>query len=82
MHVDVLLFGPEAASVGAGRLGVDLPAGDTTCAQIRSAMSRLEPRLGPSLATARFAVNHQFVDDAHVITPGDEIALIGPVSGG
>jgi molybdopterin converting factor small subunit len=82
MHVDVLLFGPEAASVGASHLGVDLPAGESTCGQIRSAMSRLEPRLAPSLTIARFAVNHQFVDDTHVIAPDDEIALIGPVSGG
>jgi molybdopterin converting factor small subunit len=38
--------------------------------------------LRPLLGTARFAVNSEFVSLTHSVREGDEVALIGMVSGG
>ncbi len=77
----VLLFGPEAAAVGAPHVDLDLSL-PCDCAQVRERLARAAPELAPALASARFAVNHAFADDSHTVHPGDEVALIGLVSGG
>jgi len=81
MTVEVLLFGPERAAVGADRVRVPL-ADERTCAALRAGLAAAAPALAPALATARFAVNSRFVADSYGIGEGDEVALIGMVSGG
>jgi molybdopterin converting factor small subunit len=75
------LFGPEAAAVGTSwiDLRVKTPA---TCADVREQLAAAQTSLRPLLAGARFAVNSEFAPLDRVIQPGDEVALIGMVSGG
>ncbi len=66
----------------------DLFGGDTvavaadTVAGLRLALNALRPAAAPLLARCRVAVNLEFVDDDHAVTPADEVAVIPPVSGG
>ena len=81
MQVRVLLFGAEAQAAGSATLDVRVDPG-STCLVVRDRMAELSPALRPLLRAARFAVNTEFVPLDHVIGEGDEIALIGMVSGG
>lgn len=81
MRVDVLLFGPQAAAAGARRISLDV-APPASVAGVRGALASACPSLGASLATSRLAVNRRFAPDDAEIAAGDEIALIGLVSGG
>ena len=81
MRVRVLLFGAEADAVGRRDVSVDAGAAPT-CADLRDRLAREHPALTPFLHAARFAVNTEFADPARPIRPGDEVALIGLVSGG
>lgn len=67
--------------MGANDLVIDV--GDSTsCAELRSHLRERYPGLVASLEHARFAVNSEFAEDDRVIRAGDEVALIGLVSGG
>ncbi len=81
MRVEVKLFGAEARLFGAESLSVDLDA-PATCGDLRDAMRAVAPVLASSLGWARFAVNGRYADDAAPVEEGDELALIGLVSGG
>lgn len=81
MRIEVKLFGAEARLLGADTLAVDLDA-PATCGELRDAMRAVAPALASSLGWARFAVNGRYADDATTIDAGDELALIGLVSGG
>lgn len=82
MTIDVLLFGPAAEAAQTGRLPVPVEGGAVTCAELRQRLATLVPALERLLPASRFAVNHAFVADSHVVRPTDEVALIGLVSGG
>jgi len=79
MRVTVKLFGPERQAAGADSVGVDVNDG-ATCADVRTKLGEAHAGLGES--HTRFAVNQSFVTDDHVLSAGDEVALIGLVSGG
>lgn len=81
MTLRVLIFGPQAAKAGRDHVAVTL-AGDRTCAAVIRAIAEACPVLAPTLAGARVAVNSRFADPEHIVREGDEIALIGMVSGG
>lgn len=81
MRVEVKLFGAEAHAVGGDCVVVDLDA-PATCGDLRGAMRAVAPALASSLGWARFAVNGRYADDSTPIAEGDELALIGLVSGG
>lgn len=81
MMVRVLLFGPEAAAAGRAFVDADAPPGATS-ADIKAAVARACPAVAPLLGPARLAVNAEFVPDGRAVCPGDEVALIGLVSGG
>jgi len=81
-RIKVRLFGVEARSLGRSELELDLPQAAPTCADVRRAAAAAAPRLASWLAICRFAINHAFVDEAAAVGPGDEVALIGMVSGG
>ena len=73
MTVTVLLFAHLRESHGPA-MTVELPAG-ATVADLRAALP-FDP------AGYQVAVNLQFADDADPVRPGDEVAVIPPVSGG
>jgi MoaE-MoaD fusion protein len=61
----------------------DLALGDgATVAQAIDALAALHEPVAKLRGRFRVAVNHAFVDDAHVLADGDELALIPPVAGG
>ena len=80
-RLQVLLFGAEAAALG--RSSVDVAVGAAcTCATLREQLAAQHQALRPFLKAARFAVNSEFALPNRTIHPGDEVALIGLVSGG
>jgi molybdopterin converting factor subunit 1 len=57
-------------------------ADGATVADLWAALCRERPDLAPLSASISFAVNREYVERAHVLADGDEVALIPPVSGG
>ena len=78
----VKLFGPQARLAGCRELAVDLPESPSTCSMLRDALARTHQELAGSIPSSRLAVNHEYAGDDDPIQPGDEIALIGLISGG
>jgi molybdopterin converting factor small subunit len=78
----ILLFGQEARACQRTELVILDQRPSLTIAQLSQQAALVEPRLAPYLDTARWAVNQSFADQATLVQPGDEIALIGMVSGG
>jgi molybdopterin converting factor small subunit len=81
MMVRVLLFGAEAAAVGRSEIDIHVDP-PVTPASLLSALGREHAPLRPTVGACRVAVNHRFASTGHEIAPGDEVALIGLVSGG
>jgi molybdopterin converting factor subunit 1 len=77
----VLLFAAARDLAGTDTATVSLALG-ATVAQLRAALARDFPALAKLLAKSAVAVNHDFAEDDRVLTPGDEVAVIPPVSGG
>jgi molybdopterin converting factor small subunit len=82
VEIEVLIFGPQAALAGARAVRVAVAAERATAAEVLAALGAASPALEPSLRGSRLAVNHAFVGSGSPIGPGDEVALIGMVSGG
>jgi molybdopterin converting factor subunit 1 len=78
MTLTVHLFGRARELAGSPRLEVACEAG-VTVGQLRGL---LEPALGSMLERCAMAVNHEFASDDRLVTAGDEVAVIPPVSGG
>jgi len=53
-----------------------------TVAELASALAQHYPDARPLWAVCRIAVNQAFADEGSRIVPGDELAVIPPVSGG
>ncbi|MFO7320093.1 MAG: molybdopterin converting factor subunit 1 [Chloroflexota bacterium] len=82
MRLNVLLFATLKERAGAGRIALELPAGEITVAQLRDVLVQQYPSLGPSMPTAICAINHEFAGAQDVVSEGDEVAFFPPVSGG
>ena len=74
MVVSVRLFAGLRERAGASHVDVDLPDG-ATVADLLAAMD-----LAPRSCVA--AINREYAEPAAPIAPGDEVALVPPVSGG
>ena len=80
MTVTVLLFASYAESLGKNQLVLELPAGSTSgdvLDHVHVLRGAARFPLAPLLA-----VNERYVRRDHVLTPGDEVAIIPPVAGG
>lgn len=82
MRIQVLLFGPQAQMAGEPSIEIELAGESPTVADVLAALSQSEPALAQSLGVSRLAVNQQFAKPSDTVSPSDEIALIGMVSGG
>lgn len=82
MEITVHLFGAQAAIAGVRETTLTLDAPSPTAASVLQALGEHIPELSDSLRTSRLAVNHEFASAEQPIRPGDEVALIGMVSGG
>jgi molybdopterin converting factor subunit 1 len=81
MTYRVLLFGAEAAAAGERSLDLEIPQETVTADELKLHLSEAYPGLS-GVPACRVAVNQRFVGGDDKLTPGDEIALVGPVSGG
>lgn len=81
MQIEVLFFASARAAAGCDRTGLDLVAGATVAAA-RDQLIQLYPSIAPGSSTLRFAVNEEFASLESVLSDGDTLALIPPVSGG
>lgn len=80
--ITVKVFGPEATAAGRREVPVEVEAERPCCADVRRALAEAEPDLAPRLEHCRFAVNNAYAAEDQPIGAADEVALIGPVSGG
>ncbi len=77
---DVQLFGAEASAHGAGVMRLEFSS-PPSAAEVLASVA-MAPSLGVMAGQWRLAVNHSFVGADHVCQVGDELAVIGLVSGG
>jgi molybdopterin converting factor subunit 1 len=80
-HIRVLLFARARELHGDQFAWVPITSRPTV-AQLRVLLAEQIPALGPLLQVSMIAVNHDIADDSQLIKPGDEVAVIPPVSGG
>ena len=78
--IRVLLFGPAADR--AGTRETQVPAGDTTLDELWPLLAERHPGLSPMRDTLAFAVNGEYARGDTRVSPGDEVAVLPPVSGG
>jgi molybdopterin converting factor subunit 1 len=79
--IKVLLFG--AAADRAGTRETELPVEEvSTLAEIWPLLAERHPDLAPMRDTLAFAVNGEYARGNDGVSPGDEIAVLPPVSGG
>jgi molybdopterin synthase catalytic subunit/molybdopterin converting factor small subunit len=81
MRVDVRLFARYREAAGRDRIEVEVPEGATVEAAWGEVVSR-HPGLSPYRLFTLFAVGHDYVGPDHRLSPGDELCLFPPVSGG
>jgi molybdopterin synthase sulfur carrier subunit len=73
------LFGPARVAAGTARSDV---AGCSVDAVLADAVARYGPAFADVLAASRVWVNGEPVQPGHELMPGDEVAVLPPVSGG
>ena len=79
--VKVLFFGAAADRAGARQIEVPL-SDQTKLAEIWPVLTDMYPDLAPMRDTLAFAVNGEYARMEDAISPGDEVAVLPPVSGG
>ena len=79
--IRVLLFGAAADRAGIRETELDVQDG-TTVAEIWPLLARRHPDLEPMRDTLAFAVNGEYARGEDTVAPGDEVAVLPPVSGG
>ena len=81
MRVDVRLFARYREAAGRDRIEVEVPEGGTVEVAWGAVIDRL-PALSRYRPFTLFAVGHEYVSADHPLSPGDELCLFPPVSGG
>ncbi len=81
MRVRVLSFGILRERLGLSEEFLDVAEG-ATAGDATSLLSRRHGDLSAGVASLRLAVNLEYVGPSHVLSDGDEVAVIPPVSGG
>jgi MoaE-MoaD fusion protein len=76
MNVTVRLFAGLRERAGCSELALELPDG----ARVADALARMGDLIRD--VPVIMAVNQEYADDGYSLAPGDELALIPPVSGG
>lgn len=81
MDITILFFARLASETARESLSLQLPEGSTVEDAMRLLAQRYQPiaELHHQIA---LAVNMEYVGQGHVLSDGDELALIPPVSGG
>jgi molybdopterin converting factor subunit 1 len=79
--IHVRLFAGLHDLVGKRDLVLAMPAG-ATIGQLRDRLGEEYPIVQPFLTTLVCAVDEEYVPPEHVLSEGDDVALIPPISGG
>jgi molybdopterin synthase catalytic subunit len=79
--VRIRLFAVQRELAGTREVRVDLPDGSDVEAAWNALVGRF-PVLAPGRASLRFARNGDYADPTTLLSDGDEVAMIPPVSGG
>ena len=79
--IEVLLFGAAADRAGTRRVQLAVE-GPTTLAEVWPLLAERYPDLSPMRDTLAFAVNGEYAKMDGPVGPGDEVAVLPPVSGG
>ena len=75
----LLLFGPARSAAGIGRLVVEAA---TVAGLLEAASAQFGPAFAAVVARSALWVNGTPADGATALAPGDEVAVVPPVSGG
>ena len=78
--IKVLLFG--AAADRAGTRETRVAAGEVTLDELWALLAERHPDLSPMRDTLAFAINGEYARGGARVAPGDEVAVLPPVSGG
>jgi molybdopterin converting factor subunit 1 len=79
--VRILLFGAAADRAGTRQTEVSLNGG-ATLAELWPVLAEQHPGLVPMRDALAFAVNGEYARMEDAVSPGDEVAVLPPVSGG
>ncbi len=79
--VEVLLFGAAADRAGTRKVRLEVEEG-TTLAEVWPLLAERHPGLSSMRDTLAFAVNGEYAKMDGRVEPGDEVAVLPPVSGG
>ena len=79
--IEVLLFGAAADRAGVRSLQLAVE-GPTTLAEVWPLLADMHPDLSSMRDTLAFAVNGEYAKMDERVGPGDEVAVLPPVSGG
>lgn len=80
-NVKVLLFARLSELAGTRQTEIEIGEG-LTAGDAFSLLARQYPAFDGLEEVVMYAVNSEYVDANHPLQPGDELALIPPVSGG
>jgi molybdopterin converting factor subunit 1 len=81
MTINVLFFAHYQDVAGGKTLAVELDSG-ATVAQLAHTLRLTNPKFSEILSYARIAVNAEIVSADMVLSEGDEVAILPPMSGG
>lgn len=79
--VRVLFFAALREKIGVREIALDV-SGAVSCNELLDQLVEDYPPVAAYRSTLRIAVNKTYVGSTAVIRPGDEVAVITPVSGG
>jgi molybdopterin converting factor subunit 1 len=79
--IKVLFFGAAADRAGTRETALDVQDG-ATLAEIWPLIVEQHADLAPMRDTLAFAVNGEYARGEDAVSPGDEVAVLPPVSGG
>lgn len=79
--VKVLFFGAAADRAGVRETEVTPPE-SPSLESLWSSLAGLYPELSPMRGTLAFAINGEYATAEAPVSPGDEVAVLPPVSGG
>jgi len=81
MKVCIRLFARARDLAGQDMISLEV-APETTVGEFRRQLAEAVPGLGTILERCAVAVQNEFANDAVVLPPGAEVAILPPVSGG
>ncbi len=79
--IEVLLFGAAADRAGTRKVRMEIEE-TTTLREVWPLLAESYPKLSSMRDTLAFAVNGEYARMDEPVAPGDEVAVLPPVSGG